>query len=87
MTSLMRVAGACGSGQYAVVCTSGGVIAAICQELLGLPAQQVPLVHTPLFNGSITTLLTRGNQMVVSTFNSVAHFELPAGEERLVTYR
>jgi broad specificity phosphatase PhoE len=87
MASLQRVADRCRSGQSAIVVTSGGPIAAICQALIGLPDQCVASLHMPLFNASITQLLTRPGQISLSTFNSVAHLELEPDGPSLVTYR
>jgi broad specificity phosphatase PhoE len=87
MTALQRVADACGSGQSAVVVTSGGPIAAICQALIGLPDERVANLHMPLFNASITQLLTRPGKISLSSFNSVAHLELEPNADSLVTYR
>jgi len=87
MASLQRVAAGCDSGQSAVVVTSAGPIAAICQALTGLPDERVPTMHTPLFNASITQLLTRPALISLSTFNSVAHLELEPDEPSLITYR
>jgi broad specificity phosphatase PhoE len=87
LTALQKVADACGSGQSAVVVTSAGPIAAICQALLGLPDERVPIVHTPLYNASITQLLTRPGKLSLSTYNSVAHLEVQRDEPPLITYR
>jgi broad specificity phosphatase PhoE len=87
MAALQRVADACGPGQSAVVVTSGGPIAAICQALIGLPDERVASLHMPLFNASITQLLTRPGQISLSTFNSIAHLELRPDAPSLVTYR
>lgn len=85
--ALRRVAAACGSGDSAVVVTSGGPIAAVCQDLLGVRDERLPLLHYALFNGSLTSLLTRGESIGLSVFNSVAHLELEPGVAALVTYR
>ncbi|HTT13397.1 MAG TPA: histidine phosphatase family protein [Burkholderiaceae bacterium] len=87
MASLQRVADACGPGQSALVVTSAGPIAAICQALVGLPDDRVPTLHTPLFNASITQLLTRPGQISLSTFNSVAHLEVTRAAPPLLSYR
>ena len=87
LASLQRVAENCGSGQSAVVVTSAGPIAAICQALIGLRDERVPSMHTPLFNASITQLLTRPGLISLSTFNSVAHLELKPDAPSLITYR
>jgi len=87
LASLQKVADGCDSGQAAVIVTSAGPIAAICQTLLGLADEQVPIVHTPLFNASITQLLTRPGKISLSTYNSVAHLEVKRDESPLITYR
>lgn len=84
--ALERVAEGCGEGQVAVVVTSGGVIAALCQHLLDLPDDAVPRVHNPLRNASITRILTRGGRVALGGFNDVSHLETPPGAG-LLTYR
>lgn len=73
-----------GSGQVGVAVTSGGVIAAVCQELLGLPDSEVLKLHNPLQNASLTKLLTRGGEMSMASFNETGHL---AETPELVTYR
>jgi broad specificity phosphatase PhoE len=85
--SLRRVAAALGSGECAVIVTSGGPIAAICQSLLGVPDERVVDLHHPLRNAAITELLTRRDEIGLSAFNSVAHLELSPDDKSLVTYR
>jgi broad specificity phosphatase PhoE len=85
--ALRRVAARLGSGQAAVVVSSGGAIAAMLQPLLGVPDAQVPALHSAVFNASITQLLTRGDTVSLSSFNSVAHLELDPADLSLVTYR
>lgn len=86
MDALARVALACGSGQVAVVVTSGGVIAAVVQRLLHVPDAQALDLHNPLRNAGITRLLTRGSAMALASFNEVAHLE-DATDRSLLTYR
>jgi broad specificity phosphatase PhoE len=87
VVALDRVAAGLASGQRAVVVTSGGPIAAICQALLGLADEHVAALHMPLYNASISELLSRGADIALSTFNSVAHLEAHARGDELVTYR
>ena len=87
VAALRRIAAACAPGRYAVAVTSGGPIAAICQILLGVPDDRVPALFTPLFNASITHVLTRGTDIGLSIFNSVAHLEADPAVRDLVTYR
>ena len=87
VAALMDVAVRCGPGRHAVVATSGGPIAAICQALLGLPDGRVLEVHNPLHNASITQVLARPGQAGLAIFNSVAHLQLDTDGPELVTYR
>ena len=85
LAALRRIAKRCGEGESAVVVTSGGVIAAIAQALVGLPDEQTLKLHNPLYNASITRLMTRGEAMALSGFNDIAH--LAEADAALVTYR
>jgi broad specificity phosphatase PhoE len=85
--ALMRVVEQCGSGESAVIVSSGGPITAICQTLLGFPDEKAFGFHTVLFNASITHLLTNGSAVSLSTFNSIAHLEPRHGDDSLVSYR
>ena len=82
--AVRRVALRLGSGEVALVVTSGGVIAATCQVLLGLPDTELLKLHNPLQNASLTKLLTRGGDMSVASFNEMGHL---AETPELVTYR
>lgn len=70
-------------GQDAVAVTSGGVIAATCARLLGLPASGVVALNRVTANGGITKLIVGSSGTTLVTFNEHAHLE-PSG---LVTYR
>ncbi len=87
VAALERVALQCGRGQNAMVVSSGGVIAALCQHLLGLPDDRVAALHWVVYNASVTRLLCSGNQITLSGFNSIAHLEAAAPDDSLVTYR
>jgi broad specificity phosphatase PhoE len=82
--AVARIAKRCGEGESAVVVTSGGVIAAIAQGLLGVPDSETLKLHNPLYNASITRLMTRGEDIALSGFNDIAHL---APDAALVTYR
>lgn len=74
-----------GSGGTALVVTSGGVLAAICVALLGLPAPAfVPLNRVAVNAGMSKVVIGRGGTTLVS-FNEHAHLE--QGAATLVTYR
>jgi broad specificity phosphatase PhoE len=85
LAALRRVAARCGEGESAVVVTSGGVIAAIAQALVGLPDEQTLKLHNPLYNASITRLMTRGEAIALSGFNDIGH--LAETDPAFVTYR
>jgi broad specificity phosphatase PhoE len=72
-------------GQTALVCTSGGVLAAICIRLLGAPDQTFVRFNRVTINAGITKVIrgSRGTTMV--SFNEHGHLEKPGGS--LVTYR
>jgi broad specificity phosphatase PhoE len=78
-----------GAGAPSVmVFTSGGPIAAICQELLGIPNERAAMVNFSLANSSVTRLLFSGRdgRISLSYLNNFAHLE-QTGEARAVTYR
>jgi len=82
LAATRRVASRCGRGESAVVVTSGGVIAAIAQALLGAPDAEVLKLHNPIYNGSISRLMTRGDTVALSGFNDVSHLR-----DETLTYR
>ena len=87
MTALTRVADDCGRGRTAVVFSSGGAIAAMCQHLLGTPDARVAELHFPLFNGSLTRILCQPGRISLSAFNLTSHLEPPAAVDGLMSYR
>lgn len=86
LAAATRVAARCARGESAVVVTSGGVIAAIVQALLGLPEDMTLKLHNPLYNASVTRLMTRGEAIALSGFNDISHLA-EQGEDAFVTYR
>jgi broad specificity phosphatase PhoE len=76
---------ALGHGETALVCTSAGVLAAICVRLLGLDGPAfVPFNRVAVNTGITKVVRGRGGSTLVS-FNEHGHLEL-AGRS-LVTYR
>ena len=69
-------------GQDAVVFTSGGVIAAICADLLGVGADGVVALNRVAVNGAMSKLTVGARGTTLLTFNEHAHLD-PA----MVTYR
>jgi broad specificity phosphatase PhoE len=83
--ALADLVGDLGRGETALVCTSGGVLAAVCVERLGLPAPTFVAFNRVAVNAGVTKLVHgRGGTSLVS-FNEHSHLERPGGS--LVSYR
>jgi broad specificity phosphatase PhoE len=72
--------------QTTIVFTSGGVIAALMQHLLGLQDFQVMELNWTLANCAVTKLMQRPGQFTLSYLNNYAHLEW-LGQPGAVTYR
>jgi len=73
-----------GSGETGIVCTSAGVVAAVCVALLGVPPVAFVAFNRVGVNTGVTKVaLGRGGRSLVS-FNEHGHLDPRAG---LVTYR
>ena len=90
--AVKRIASGAGASQSVVVFTSGGPIAAICQEVLGFPDRRAADVNFSLANSSVTRLLYqsgaegRESRLGLSYLNNFAHLE-QTGEAQAITYR
>ena len=83
--ALAALAATLGGGETGVVFTSGGVIAAICAQLLGGDPALFPRLNRVLVNTGISKLAVgRGGTSLVS-FNEHAHIDDGGGA--LLTYR
>lgn len=87
MAALRRAALNCGKGETAVVFSSGGAIAAMCQEIMGVPDSHVAELHYAVHNTSVTRLLCQGERVNLSAFNALPHLEAPGISRDLITYR
>ena len=67
-----------------VAVTSGGVIAVVCVQALGLPVERWPALARVLVNGSITKVISGRTGTHLVTFNDHAHLE---SDRTLITYR
>lgn len=72
-------------GERAMVCTSGGVLAAICVALLGVPATAFLAFNRVVVNTGVTRIASGRAGLTLVSFNEHAHLELPG--RSLVTYR
>lgn len=86
VAALTRIADQCERGRRVAVFTSGGPIAAICQQVLGVPDANVAPLHFTIMNASVTKLLCRPGSIGLGYYNSVAHLEFGGGSSA-VTYR
>ena len=64
--------------------TSAGVIAVVCAQVTGLPADRWPALARVVVNASLTKLITGSTGTNLLTFNDHAHLE---GDRSLITYR
>lgn len=78
-----------GSGKTVAVFTSGGTIATIVSQVLGLGGEHAYKFYEPVFNGSITQLFYSGDRISLSYFNDRSFLQMLGNEagENLVTYR
>jgi broad specificity phosphatase PhoE len=86
---LRRAVEQAGSAKSVVVFTSGGPIAAICQELLGFPDARAAELNFALANSSVTRLLYSSSdpgRVSLSYLNNFAHLE-QGGQAQAITYR
>lgn len=87
--ALRRAVAQAGASRSVAVFTSGGPIAAICQELLGFPDARAAELNFALANSSVTKLLyssAQPDRISLSYLNNFAHLE-QTGQAHAVTYR
>lgn len=82
--ALREVCDGLGRGETAVVCTSGGVVAAACAALLRAPAAFVAL-HRVVANTGVSRIAVGRSGVSLLSFNEHAH--LQDGGASLVTFR
>jgi broad specificity phosphatase PhoE len=76
---------ALGGSKTALVFTSGGVISAICRELLELPDLGAYRLNLTMANCGVTKIIYSERAKYLSTLNEHAHFE--GALHKLITYR
>ncbi|HEU5472514.1 MAG TPA: histidine phosphatase family protein [Actinophytocola sp.] len=69
----------------ALVFTSGGVIAAICAELLGMPPEGFIALNRTMVNAGLTKIVRGRSGISLVSYNEHGHFEGPNRE--LLSYR
>jgi broad specificity phosphatase PhoE len=83
--ALAELGGRLVSGQTALVCTSGGVLAALCTQLLGVPAETFVTFNRVTVNAGITRVLIGRSGATLLSFNEQSHLVRDGG--KLVSYR
>jgi broad specificity phosphatase PhoE len=83
--ALGELTGSLGPGQTALVCTSGGPLAAVCVALLGLSDEALVPFNRVLVNASVTKVVSGRSGATLVSFNEHAYLEGPG--RALVTYR
>jgi broad specificity phosphatase PhoE len=73
--ALARLIERAGGSQNLVVFTSGGPIAVICQDLLGVDDRNAALLNTGLVNAAVTRLLYQPGRVSISYLNAFPHLE------------
>lgn len=75
-----------GRAQSMIVFTSGGVIATLCQHVLGMGDRETARLNWGLVNCGVTRLLFQPGQVSLNYLNNHAHLER-LGQAHAVTYR
>jgi broad specificity phosphatase PhoE len=83
LAALEALGGGLASGETAIAFTSGGVIAAVCVALLGLPDTAFVQFNRVAINCAVTKLVSGRSGTTLVSFNEHAHL----GSGDLVTYR
>jgi broad specificity phosphatase PhoE len=83
--ALDELGGRLSSGQTALVCTSGGVLAALCTRVLGVPAETFVTFNRVTVNAGITRVLIGRSGATLLSFNEQSH--LLSGGASLVSFR
>ncbi len=78
-----------GSGKSLGIFTSGGTIATMVAQVLGLSGEHTYQFYEPIFNCSVTQIFYNGNKTSLSYFNDRSWLQIEGAKtaENLVTYR
>ena len=87
--ALLEVMQSQGSGKTLAIFTSGGTIATIVSQVLGLSGAQTYQFYEPVFNCSVTQLFYSTTKTSLSYFNDRSYLQAYGARnaENLVTYR
>jgi len=78
-----------GSGKTIGIFTSGGTLATIVAQVLGLAAEKTYQLYEPVFNCSVTQLFYSGSKISVSYYNDNSFLQVLGQQQRedLISYR
>jgi broad specificity phosphatase PhoE len=78
-----------GGGKTVGIFTSGGTLATLVAQVLGLAGEQTYQLYEPIFNCSVTQLFYSGDKVSLSYFNDCSFLRVlgQARGENLLTYR
>lgn len=78
-----------GGGKTVGIFTSGGTLATIVAQVLGLGGEQTYQLYEPIFNGSVTQLFYSRTKISLSYFNDCSFLRTLGSQrgENLITYR
>ncbi len=78
-----------GSGKTIAVCTSGGTIATVVSQVLGLGGEYAYRFYEPIFNCSISQLFYNSDKVSLSSFNDISFMRQMGkpGDSPLISYR
>ena len=87
--ALLDVMQSQGAGKTVGIFTSGGTIATIVAQVLGLSGEQTYQFYEPIFNCSVTQLFYSGRKVSLSYFNDRSFLQVLGGQrdESLISYR
>lgn len=88
-SALQNVMAEQGSGKTLGIFTSGGTIATLVAQVLGLSGEQTYQFYEPIFNCSVTQVFYSGKKTSLSYFNDRSYLQVLGAQtaENLVTYR
>ena len=88
-SALQQVMADQGSGKTVGIFTSGGTIATIVAQVLGLGGEQTYQFYEPIFNCSVTQIFYSGEKTSLSYFNDRSYLQVLGANtgENLVSYR
>lgn len=87
--ALQDVISSQGSGKTLAIFTSGGTIATMVAQVLGLTGADTYKFYEPVFNCSVSQVFYSGNKTSLSYFNDRSFLQLMGAQnnEELITYR